>query len=118
MLPGIDVSKLPQGTKLLVKTHYSLYVIEKLDYGNKVLVKGGKYFTKPKEVNFPGSTWGGSCIKVNWIGYGMRMEFQLPGLRKITTSGVKNATIIAPTYQYTMNWEEEDEDEQLYREDI
>lgn len=106
MSPGIDVSKLPKGTKLLVKTRNSLYIIEKLDYGTKVLVKGGRHFPEHTEAYFPGSTYGGAHMKLNWINYGMHMEFYTPN-KTIITTGVRNATILAPNYNYTMNWEDD-----------
>ena len=104
---GIDMGKLPPGTKILVRTKNHLYVMEKLDHGpERILIKGGDYFPTPTAATFAGSTFGGTCIRTGWIGYEMHMEFHFDNLKRIVTTPVREATIIAPTYQYTMNWKE------------
>jgi hypothetical protein len=101
-LGGIDVSKLKTGTKLIVETINSKYDITILD-GRKVLVQGGKYFKNPTESVLIGSTFGGSMIKVGWIGYDMYME-----IGTIRTSSVKTATIVGDDWQYEMKWDTEE----------
>jgi hypothetical protein len=110
MKSGVDTRRLPPGTKFFVRTKNSLYVIENLDYGGRVRVQGGKYFKNPTEVQFAGSTFGGSAIKVGWLGYRLRMEFywkERGGRCRITTSGVRDVLIKTDNYEYRMGWEEE-----------
>jgi hypothetical protein len=73
---------------------------------NEVIVQGGKFFPEPTKAILNGSTWGGSMIKLGWIGYGMCMEIARPGLSCVTTSPVRDAKIIGPNYDYTMEWGE------------
>jgi hypothetical protein len=39
-------------------------------------------------VQISGSTWGGSMIKMKFIGRGMRLEFNHPSYRTITTTKI------------------------------
>lgn len=102
---GIDVSKLKPGTKIFVTTINNLYTITIID-GCKVKVKGGKYFPNEEEKIFCGSTWGGSMIKLNWIGYDMCMEFGSQ-LYFVLTSRVQNAIILGDDWYYELSWSKE-----------
>ena len=86
---GIEIDKLAIGTVVEAKTKNSLYRIKALG-GNRFEVKGGSYFPEPTEVTIPGSTWGGSMIKMNWLGIGMNIEFN-----PCTTTAVEALKIIA-----------------------
>jgi hypothetical protein len=104
---GINVHKLKAGTVLLVLTRNSLYKIVK---GNKdqydITVQGGKHFRQPSQANFSGSTFGGSIIKIGWIGYGMYMEFYSVNHKtKYRTTGVEAARIIGDGWEYDMDWD-------------
>src|SRR5262252_708105 len=104
-LGGIDLSKLPPGTKFEIHTVNSRYLLEKLDYGNRYNLQGGEYFPETKEVRIPGSTFGGSTIRVNWIGYLMRLEIYDPERKGVIhTSSIRQAKIITPTYEYSLEW--------------
>jgi hypothetical protein len=102
---GIDLSKLEPGTKLEVQTMNTLYKLEKLDYGNRFLLQGGKYWPTATEVHISGSTFGGSTIRLHWIGYLMALEIYDLTNKRYTTSRVCNCKIITPTYEYAMDWE-------------
>ena len=104
-LGGIDVSKLRPPVRIEVETHNSTYMMDVLDSG-QVRVIGGKYLLEAKDLIFVGSTWGGSMIRPDWIGFGMSMEFHNPTNSKIclVTSTVKNAKVMGPTWQYDMEW--------------
>lgn len=101
-LGGIDVSKLPVNCRIVVRTRNSIYKIKILP-DNRVMVKGGKYFPKPTECSFNGSTWGGSMLKLHWIGHEMYMEF-VTDTDLITTSAVEEAKIIGENWHYDMEW--------------
>lgn len=102
---GIDITKLKPGTKIFVTTTNNLYTITIID-GCKVKVKGGRYFPQEEEKILTGSTWGGSMIKLNWIGYDMCMEF---GNRFcfVLTSPVQNAIILGDDWYYELSWSKE-----------
>jgi len=104
-LGGIDTRKLKPGTKVKVWTKNSIYEMEILNYGGDVLVQGGKYFQEPTPMIFTGSTWGGSMLKMGWVGHMMSMEFQYPGkTRIIFTTFVRRAKIIGENFEYEMDW--------------
>jgi len=104
-LGGINLEKLPPGTKLEIQTVNSLYRLEKLDYGNRYNLQGGEYFQQVTEVRIPGSTYGGTTIRVNWIGYLMRLEIYDPARGGVIhTSSIRQAKIITPTYEYSLDW--------------
>jgi len=42
----------------------------------------------PSEVWINGSTWGGSMLKMNYVGHGMHLEFVHPVYRTILTSRI------------------------------
>ena len=102
---GIDVNKLQAGTIVLVTTKNNLYKLIKTDRDGIVYAQGGKYFIEPTEVYFSGSTFGGSMIKIGWIGYEMIMEMHMiENQKKITTSAIKSAKVIGSGWEYDMDW--------------
>ena len=101
---GIDTRKLEPTTKIIVETKNSTYEMEILDDKGNVLVLGGKFFTEPAKAYFNGSTWGGSMIKVGWVGYKMNMEIISRGSQILTTTAAQTARIIAPEWEYAMEW--------------
>lgn len=105
---GIDVHRLKAGIMLLVLTRNTLYKITKRsDDQYAVTVEGGKFFKKPTHANFSGSTFGGSIMKIGWIGYGMCMEmYSLHHRKKYHTTPVEAARIIGPGWEYDMEWDE------------
>lgn len=109
---GLNVSLLESGTKLLVETMNSFYELEILE-GKLVNIFGGTRqdgtvrFKKPTQAVVVGSTYGGSMIKVDWIGEDMRMEVHIVGSdhrKSLSTSPVQRITIEAPKgdWSYTL----------------
>lgn len=109
---GLNISSLEKGTKLNVETTNSIYRIEIVE-GNQITIMGG--MTKDGEIRFPtpvsakfiGSTWGGSMIKLDWIGEYMKMEIFLDEFKLLmTTSFVQNVEIEGPfgEWNYSMDW--------------
>ena len=41
----------------------------------EVLVQGGKFFPERTRACLNGSTFGGSCLKIGWVGLGLHLEF-------------------------------------------
>lgn len=77
---GFDINALPPGTRVAVNTCNSLY--ELIVLGNRrvtafggTLPDGGVRFRKPTKLIIAGSTFGGSMLKLNWVGKDMRVEF-------------------------------------------
>lgn len=83
---GVDLRDLEPLTVLRVRTRNSLYRIVVSD-GSRVLVQGGAFFPEHTTGHLSGSGFGGSLLKLGWIGVGLRMEF-LAGERRIVTSRV------------------------------
>jgi hypothetical protein len=105
---GINIHNLKAGITVLTLTRNSLYKIIK---GSRdqydISIQGGKHFREPTNANFSGSTFGGSMIKIGWIGYGMYMEFFLLEHRKnYKTTPVQAARVIGPGWEYDMEWED------------
>ncbi len=100
---GIDVNKLKIGTRIFVATKNSLYKFLKED-ADTLVVQGGK-LKKPTKVNFSGSTFGGSVIKVGWIGHQMYMEMYIIKSKKtFKTSQVVAARVVGDNWEYSMDW--------------
>ncbi|MGB7220354.1 MAG: hypothetical protein WBD07_16270 [Vicinamibacterales bacterium] len=90
---GLDVRQAEPLLTILVRTYNSLYRIIPLQRGDcRVLVQGGQFFPQPTEAHFAGSTFGGSFLKMAWIGTGLHMEINAGGQR-IITSPVKGIGI-------------------------
>lgn len=82
---GADLRKFTVGKTLIVKTRNTTYTIEKREDGT--YISGSqKYCPVPTKCHINGSTFGGSMIKVDWVGIGMYLEFILSvpeGERKV-----------------------------------
>ncbi len=82
----IDVDAL---TTLVVRTDNSVYRITILTpHAREVLVQGGKFFPERTRACLSGSNFGGSCLKIGWVGLGLHLEFHA-GDQWIITSHVR-----------------------------
>jgi hypothetical protein len=102
--PGIDVRRLKPGVRVIVNTMNSEYVLETTEEPGIVYAQGGKHIPHRRKVGFNGSTFGGSMIKVGWIGRGMHMEFQTSVRRILTTSSVRRAVVQGDGWSYELEW--------------
>lgn len=92
MSDGIDVREVEPLTAILVRTENSVYRFIPLRPGDSsVLVEGGQFFPEPTEARLAGSTFGGSFLKLAWIGVGMHLEIHGAG-DPVTTSRVLRIT--------------------------
>ncbi len=83
---GIGVIKLDAFTTLVVRTANSVYRITILKpYAREVLVEGGTHFPERTRAYLSGSNFGGSCLKMGWVGLGLHMEFHAGGQWIITS---------------------------------
>jgi hypothetical protein len=85
---GVQLNGLPQGAELEVETQNRRYTIINRGEGFAFISGHPKYCPHPVEVQISGSTWGGSMIKMKFIGRGMRLEFNHPSYRTITTTKI------------------------------
>lgn len=100
--PGFSLDLTKPGTKFEIKTLNSTYNIEVLDR-RRVMIQGG---TRPNgKIRFPepifaviaGSTFGGTMIKLGWVGQDMRLELYYGLGGHLTTSSMKKATMKSET---------------------
>jgi hypothetical protein len=103
---GIDIHKLKEGITIFVATRHNVYaMIKKKD--RDVTIQGGKYFKDPTEAVFVGSTFGGSVMKIGWIGFGMKMELYVPKYDSTyKTTPVNSAKLTGKDWFYEMEWKE------------
>jgi len=85
---GVCLDDLSQGALLEVETQNHRYTIVIRGSGKDLISGHPKYCPDPVPVRIEGSTWGGSMLKLRFIGRGMRLEFQHPVYRRIVTSRI------------------------------
>ena len=83
---GIGLTDVDAFTTLVVQTENSVYYITILrPHARDVLVQGGVCFTARTRACLSGSSFGGSSLKLGWVGVGLRMEFHADDERIITS---------------------------------
>lgn len=83
---GLHVGRLSPLTRLAVKTRntdYTITVVEPRDW--KVMVRGGRFFPTERFAFLCGSGYGGTLLKVAWIGVGLCCELSTEGQRVVTS---------------------------------
>ena len=92
---GIYLKDLPPGGTLKVITKHRVYTIHRLSNG--LYIKGHPvYCSTLTKANIHGSTFGGSMIKMDYVGRGMYLEFSTAVHPKsITTSKIMDVEEIA-----------------------
>ena len=93
---GIGLNDVDAFTTLVVRTDNSVYRITILTpHAREVLVQGGKFFPERTRACLSGSSFGGSCLKMGWVGLGLHMEFHA-GDQWIITSHAR-AIVVEPS---------------------
>ena len=84
---GITFRDLKIGDELEIATLYSVYKFKMLDppKGLAVASGTGKHFPSPTKVTLHGSNFGGSMLKLGWVGIGTWLELRNPLQNHITT---------------------------------
>jgi hypothetical protein len=83
---GVHISELCPLTDLAVRTRNSVYRILVIDpHTSRVVVQGGQFFPLRTEATLSGSTLGGSCLKMRWIGEGFCMEVRAEDMTIVTS---------------------------------
>lgn len=85
---GVHLDDLSEGEVLEVETQHHEYTIVNRGGGHALICGHPKYCPDPVSVRIDGSTWGGSMLKVRYIGRGMRLEFRHPVYNTIITSHI------------------------------
>ncbi len=90
---GIHLTDVDTLTTLLVRTDNSLYQITILKpCAREVLVQDGPFFPVRTRACLSGSSFGGSCLKLSWVGIGLHLEFHIEG-HWVITSRVRSIAI-------------------------
>ena len=90
---GIGLNELDALTTLAVKTLNSLYKVVVLEPPRtRILIQGGEFFPELTEANLAGASFGGSMLKLSWLGCGLRMEV-CSGGQRIVTSPVQSIEV-------------------------
>jgi hypothetical protein len=75
---GVFLNDLPPSTVLQIRTLHHCYTAVLLG-GNDAMISGHPQFCpQPVQVAIAGSTWGGSMLKMQYVGRGMHLEFHHP----------------------------------------
>jgi len=75
---GVFLQDLPPSTVLEIRTMHHRYTAVLLG-GSAALISGHPEFCpRPVQVAIAGSTWGGSMLKLQYVGRGMHLEFRHP----------------------------------------
>jgi hypothetical protein len=85
---GVRLDDLSAGAVLEVETQNHWYTILIRDRGMELISGHPQYCPDPVAVRIAGSTWGGSMLKLRFIGRGMHLEFWHPVFRTIITSRI------------------------------
>lgn len=106
LLPGIALESLEPFDTLRVQTLNSDYRIFLLDpKTGRALVEGGCHFPEPTEAIVNGSNFGGSTLKVGWIGIGLRIEMRgddkLVSTSPVRSFFVQHHAAIEPASMFT-----------------
>lgn len=85
---GVHLGDLPDGATLVVNTENRCYQLVVRGDGSCYISGHPVFCPKPTLVSIHGSSWGGSMLKVAYIGRGMHLEFHHPDYQTITTSRI------------------------------
>lgn len=84
---GLQLGGLRDGSRVVVQTQNRSYELEVRE--GQVWICGHPVFCpRPVQVRVHGSSWGGSMLKVAYIGRGMHLEFEHPQYATVTTSKI------------------------------
>jgi hypothetical protein len=85
---GVYLRDLPPGSVLSIQTRSRVYEVVLLGDGAALISGHPEFCPEPTEVQIQGSTWGGSMLKAQFVGRGMRLEYEHPVLRRTLTSRI------------------------------
>jgi hypothetical protein len=85
---GVYLGNLSPGSFLFIQTKNRVYEMVVLGDETALLSGHPKFCPEPTVVQIQGSTWGGSMLKMKFVGRGMHLEFEHPLHRRILTSRI------------------------------
>jgi hypothetical protein len=85
---GVHLSVLDEGSELEIQTENRAYILVYQGSGRAMLSGHPEFCPEPVLVLIYGSTWGGSMIRSEYIGRGMRLEFLHPEYKILVTSRI------------------------------
>ena len=96
---GVGLTDVDTFTTLVVQTDNSVYQITILQpHTREVFVQGGAFFPERTRACLSGSSFGGSCLKIGWVGIGLHMEFVAADRDQwVLTSHVRSITVAPST---------------------
>lgn len=87
---GVFLEGQARDTVLQIQTQHHLYTAQLLGDNTAMLSGHPQYCPDPVQVIIAGSTWGGSMLKLRFIGRGMHLEFHHPAYKApIITSPIQ-----------------------------
>jgi hypothetical protein len=75
---GVFLNDLPPSTVLEIQTMHHRYTAVLLGGSEAMLSGHPEFCPEPVQVAIAGSTWGGSMLKLQYVGRGMHLEFRHP----------------------------------------
>ena len=75
---GVFLGDLPPSTVLQIQTMNHCYTAVLLGGSEAMLSGHPEFCPQPVQVAIAGSTWGGSMLKLQYVGRGMHLEFRHP----------------------------------------
>ncbi|HYN15503.1 MAG TPA: hypothetical protein VES66_06920 [Terriglobales bacterium] len=78
---GVHLEDLARGSRLEVQTQHRWYTVINCGDGWALISGHPKYCPRPLPVRILGSNWGGSMLKMRFIGRSMHLEFKHPEYR-------------------------------------
>jgi hypothetical protein len=85
---GVYMDDLSPGDVIEVETRNHAYRLVNHGRGKALISGHPEFCPNPVMVTVEGSNWGGSLLKVSFIGRGMCLEFRHPDYQTITTSPI------------------------------
>jgi hypothetical protein len=85
---GVHMDDLLPGAIIEVETRNHAYRLVNHGFGRALISGHPQFCPDPVMVTVEGSNWGGSLLKVSFIGRGMCLEFRHPHYQRITTSPI------------------------------
>lgn len=96
---GVYLEDLSPGDVIEVETRNHAYRLVNQGSGKAMISGHPQFCPQPVMVTVEGSNWGGSLLKVSFIGRGMCLEFRHPHYQRITTSPIVEIRQVAAIYR-------------------
>lgn len=93
---GVWLKDIPEGSYALIETRNTMYKLSHLKDGSWEISGNKRFCPNPCKVMVNGSTFGGSMLRIGWIGMGMHLELYFPSLTSfsvVTTTQIQKVTV-------------------------